>query len=212
MKKVYGVSEHVGILVAGSGELGALLMDSIESEVRENNLDGVTRVLETARRIVKQRYDEWFSRFLIRSTPGAQDPVRPDLVMIVAGYDRDDSGKFTIPRIYSMSSPLDFAPMLHDYGFALNGIAQYALYLLNRLYVPESPIERLLALACYVITETASQDGKVGGPVQVLTIAPETGCIVLPREETDRIVAENNRRSEGLKDSFFQEPQTEGGE
>ncbi len=34
----------------------------------------------------------------------------------------------------SMISQLEFAPMLHDYGFALQGVAQYALYLLNRLY------------------------------------------------------------------------------
>ena len=212
MKKAYGVSEHVGILVAGSGELGALLMDSIQSKVGEAGVDGVTQVLESARETVKEKYDEWFSRFLIRRTPGAQEPARPDLLMIVAGYDCDESGKFTIPRIYSMNSALDFAPMLHDYGFALNGVAQYALYLLNRLYVPRSPIERLLPLACYVITETASQDGKVGGPVQVLTITPQAGCSVLPREEIDKIVAENNRRSESLKDSFFQEPQIEGGE
>jgi 20S proteasome alpha/beta subunit len=94
--------------------------------------------------------------------------------------------------------------MLHDYGFALEGVAQYALYLLNRLYAGES-VKNLLPLAAYVITETASQDGKVGGPVQLMQITSEEGCKILSSEEINSIVASNSSRSDNLRVSFFRD-------
>jgi hypothetical protein len=51
----------------------------------------------------------------------------------VAGYELQEGGE-PLPRIYQMGSATDFAPMVHDYGFGVAGVAQYALYLLNRLY------------------------------------------------------------------------------
>jgi hypothetical protein len=46
-----------------------------------------------------------------------------------------------------MISPQDFSPMLHDYGFAVQGVAQYGLYLLNRLFQPDRTTDELIALA-----------------------------------------------------------------
>jgi 20S proteasome alpha/beta subunit len=95
--------------------------------------------------------------------------------------------------------------MLHDYGYALNGVAQYALYLLNRLYTQNLTVEKLLPLGAYVITETASQDGKVGGPVQLMKITPNEGCVILKTEEINRILQDNNLRTEKLKMLFYGE-------
>lgn len=105
--------------------------------------------------------------------------------------------------MYQLQSPLDFAPTLHNYGFALAGVAQYALYLLNRLYRPNSTVNQLKALATYVITETAGQDGKVGGRVQLATISPGDGCKELKPEDVDEIVKHNDNRSKALQDSFY---------
>jgi len=209
-KKVYPLSKYVGCAVAGSGEIGARLMDELIETIRQKNVEGTNNVIGVARELVKRRYDEWFAKFNIQPIAGAQQPVRPDLVLLLGGYDYEEqvSGKQRIPitrkqRIYQMMAPFDFAPMLHDYGFALNGVAQYALYLLNRLYVPDSPIARLLPLAAYVITETASQDGKVGGPVQITTVKPAVGCMELSASDVDNVLAENRTRSEALRESFF---------
>ncbi len=105
--------------------------------------------------------------------------------------------------MYSMIAQFDFAPMLYDYGFALQGVAQYALYLLNRLYKDGSTIEQLKPLAAYVISETASQDGKVGGPIQMATITAETGFAGLDQTEVETIVKGNAKRSASLRKSFF---------
>jgi 20S proteasome alpha/beta subunit len=93
--------------------------------------------------------------------------------------------------------------MLVTHGFAIQGVPQYALYLLNRLYVKEVTMAELKALAAYVIVETASQDGKVGGPVQMATITPDDGCAILGRPAVEEIVDANAARSEQLRRSFF---------
>ena len=200
-KKLYVVSKYTAIMVAGSGELGARIMDQVISKVQ--GAEGVTPIMELTREHVRTCYREWFPQFAIQPLPNANAPVRPDLALLIAGYDVDATGAPKEQRMYSLISQMDFAPALHNYGFALVGVAQYALYLLNRLYQPNSTVEQLRSLAAYVITETASQDGKVGGPVRMATILPGAGCNELSPTEVDVILKENQRRSEGLKDSFF---------
>jgi len=101
--------------------------------------------------VANKRFNEWFSGFPVMAIPG-QNPafVRPLLEVSIAGYDFVE--KRSIPRIYSLSSVYQFAPTLHDYGFVLSGIAQYALYLLNRLYGSDLDVKALEHLAAYVIT------------------------------------------------------------
>jgi 20S proteasome alpha/beta subunit len=101
-----------------------------------------------------------------------------------------------------MISTFNFSPNLHDFGFALGGVAQYALYLLNRLYSADMDIASLKHLAAYVVTETATQDGKVGGPVQMGVILPQGQAYTVSRGEIDSIITENEKRSKELKDLF----------
>ena len=204
-KKLYRVSKHAAILAAGSGELGATVMAEALTLIHET--DGISIVLEKTRKLVRERYDEWFPKFSVQLNPlnPAGNPVRPDLALLLAGYDVGEPQAPSVQKIFQLGSTFDFAPMLHNYGFALVGIAQYALYLLNRLYQNDSTVDRLKALAAYAITETASQDGKVGGPVQMATITPADGCKVLAQDEINAIVSDNSQKNTTLKDSFFKE-------
>jgi len=205
MKKLYVVSKYVGVLLAGSGELGAMIMDGIAKKLEDSKIEGVTPIMNFLREHLIKQFEDWFKGFLIRPLPNAPAPSRPTLMVIVGGYEVDNEGKATIQKIYSLNCHNNFAPLLHDYGFGLSGVGQYALYLLNRLYTPESNVENLLALAAYVITETASQDGKVGGPVQMVKISPDKGCVRLSSEEINSIIKSNIDRSEKLKVLFFGE-------
>ena len=162
-KKLYITSKYSAVLTAGSGELGASLMEAVLKEIQ--GTEGVTAIMEKTRMVMRQKYGEMFPGFAIQQLPGATVPLRPDVQLLLAGYDVDAHGNPTEQKIFQLLSQLDFAPMLHNYGFGLVGVAQYALYLLNRLYENGSGVEHLKALAAYVISETASQDGKVGGKV-----------------------------------------------
>lgn len=57
-------------------------------------------------------------------------------------------------------------------------------------------------LATYVIKETATQDGRVGGRVQMAIISPNSGASILNNDDIDLIVKENENRTKGLKDIF----------
>ena len=43
--------------------------------------------------------------------------ARPDLVFILAGFDQDPTGAFTVDKIYQLQSGWDFAPNLHEQKF-----------------------------------------------------------------------------------------------
>ncbi len=205
MQKVYAISRYVGVLIAGSGESGAMIIAEIQKQIAQRHTEGVTPVMELVRGILINKFNEWFAGFLIQPVQGVPAPIRPDLLFIVAGYEVNANGTASDPKIYSLNCQLNFAPLLIDYGYALQGIPQYALYLLNRLYDANSTIQNLIPLAAYVITETASQDGKVGGPVRILKILPNEGCISLNPEEINKVIESNNNRSKALKTLFFGE-------
>jgi hypothetical protein len=204
-KKVYELSNFSGMLIAGTGEIGAMVYGEIKKQIEREgkNSAGVSEIMESARNTLKAKFDEWFSpqRFQLQPIQGVAAPVRPDLAVIIGGYDLVD-GMTKTQKIYTLLSPYDFAPMLHDYGFALQGIAQYALYLLNRLYRQDSPKENLISLAAYVLAETASQDGKVGGPTQILTVTSQ-GTKQLSETDVAQVVKENEKRKDALRDSFY---------
>jgi 20S proteasome alpha/beta subunit len=202
-KKAHILSPHVAVLTAGSGEVGALIIDMVRNKVAEQKIDGASQVPEVLRNIVREQYNNWFPTVPpiqpITLLQTGQVAMRPDLAFLIGGYELDST-----PRLFGLGSIFDFSPMLHDYGFAVQGVAQYALYLLNRLYEADRTVQELTSLAVYVITETASQDGKVGGPVSVITIEPGTkGCQVMEPSVVRQVQEANNSRSKALRDSFY---------
>lgn len=128
-KKLYVTSKYTAIMTAGSGELGATIMAQLISKVQ--GVEGVTPIMEATRDHVRAQYQNWFPKFAIQPLPNATAPSRPDLALLIAGYDLDAEGKPAEQKIYQLISQVDFAPMLHNYGFALTGVAQYALYILQ---------------------------------------------------------------------------------
>ena len=184
------LAPHVAALLAGSGEVGALIVRSAAEQIAQQGLDGVTPVMELLRTTARTNYQEWFPSLAPIPAPqmvnSGQMAPRPDLALLVAGYECEAGVATAEARIYQLGSNTDFSPMLHDYGFAVQGIVQYALHLLNCLYEPDRSIQELTPLAAYVIAETASQDGKVGGPVRVITIGQDGGCEALGEADVAR--------------------------
>jgi hypothetical protein len=96
MKKVYSVSKYVGVLLAGSGELGSTIRNEIGEKMRETDIKGATQVMQEIRNLLLARFDEWFKGWLVQPVQGSPVPIRPTLVLFVAGYDLDTEGKPTI--------------------------------------------------------------------------------------------------------------------
>jgi hypothetical protein len=91
MRKLYLVSKYVGVILAGSGELGAMVMNEISEKIRSSKIEGVTPIMGEIRKVLIQRYQEWLAGYQIMSVPGNPNPVRPTLVVLIAGYDIDSA-------------------------------------------------------------------------------------------------------------------------
>jgi hypothetical protein len=197
--------------MAGDAGIGTNIVTSYPYDVTAET--PVVQAVALFRAHVQQRMSEWFPNFAVQQVPGLLQPMRPNISFIVAGYGQP-IGRPAVPQmitppdgplIYYLPGMYDFAPGRNDFGFALEGVPQYALYLLNRLYRQGESVEQLKSLAAYAITETASQDGKVGGPVRMATISADNGYETISDEGVRSIVATNVERSEQLRRSFFGE-------
>jgi 20S proteasome alpha/beta subunit len=196
IKKLYLANKRVGILVAGAGDLGSTVVSRFLALPNIVGL-GVTELTSELRAFACAQFRQWFESFAIKPSNGDFRPPRPELNFIIGGLEMNDQ-----PKIYRMSSSLEFAPMLHNHGFGIDGVSQYALYLLSRLYDPTAVVDDLQDLAAHVISETASQDGKVGGAIQMATITAKCSRI-LDIAEVENILIANRERSRALKESFL---------
>lgn len=117
----------------------------------------------------------------------------------LAGY-RKTSGS-SEPVVYLLSSQSHFAPQLVGDFPCLAGVPNYAIYLSHRYYDPTISSERARALTAYLISETASQDPKVGGAIRMAEVTP--GAFKrLSEQEVEKIVQDNGKLNDQLR-AFF---------
>ena len=189
--KIFGIGK-CGLALAGASEMGAALLD----ELRKKGVDAVADIDAARDQIVSecaQLFAGWF-----REIPPEK---RPAVLMILAGY-RFPVGKTAEPMIYLLNSQTNFAPQLFNTP-CMAGVPQYAVYLVHRYYAPTIAPDRAKCLAEYLITETASQDPKVGGPVRMAEITPDNGYGELDQNEVDTIHQENESLNEKLRQFYL---------
>ena len=193
--KLLQLSKFCGVGLSGASELGAKVFDELQTGVAASGAEYVDDILGESRNLLRQRYDDWFSKFDLDK--------RPALMFTIVGYHRLGDGTL-IPRTYMLSSQIDFAPQLFGNGNCLMGVPQYAIYLMHRFFDPDMTIEALARLAVYLITETATQDPKVGGPVQVASITQADGFQLIPADAVNEIIQQNDTQNATIKDFFVQ--------
>ena len=187
--KLFQLSKFTGIVSYGSAETAAQSITELKKKLGSNDIY-FSSVFNRARDTIKTSYIEWFKNLVPEQ--------RPALGFIITGLEKDGKAK-----IYYLQNRFDFAPQLCTAGIALGGIPQYATYLLHRLYDPKMSISNLITLAAYVITETATQDPKVGGPVRIAQISLKKGFIQLDKPQVEEAVNHNEELNKHLRDFFF---------
>lgn len=202
IQKVYGLSRYTAMAVAGANEIGATLLDQLIPTIKEKNFEGIDAILDSTWKFFRDKYEEWFRPLPAMPSPQAPHLQRPGLIAILTGY-RTKGNAPAQPMIYTLMSQLGFVPCLSNYGFAIIGIPPYAIYLLNRLYSKDMSLRSAIELAAYCISETATQDGKVGGPIQIAEITPKNGFLAYTKGEVDGIIEENKKQSQSLQGLFF---------
>jgi 20S proteasome alpha/beta subunit len=190
--KLYSLG-RCGFGLAGASELGASLLD----EYRKKGFDKLTSIDEIASKI-SQESSDLFNKWL-GDIPREK---RPAVVLTLAGFRKVDSTK-PESMIFMLDSSQNFAPMLMGKYPTLTGIPQYAIYLANRYYDPSISTERAKALAEYLISETASQETKVGGRIRMAIISPKDGYNELTEEDVKAISDENAALNKSLREFFL---------
>lgn len=199
IKKQFKLDERIVIQTSGANETGAIFIDEIQKWRAECKTEPtVTETMLKLREILKSKYDDWYSK--LPAFPGRDQPQRPALNLTVSGYEK--RGEKNLERIYLLSSQTDFAPQLFNTGICITGIPLYAIYLTLRLYSRDMPLDGAKALASYVITETASQDGKVGGPIQMMVIRRNGNVTETDEDQLKEISNRNYNVNLKLKELF----------
>ncbi|MBU1187308.1 MAG: hypothetical protein KJ908_10485 [Acidobacteria bacterium] len=199
--KIIQLSDYCGLAVSGAAELANTLLEGLQAHISQQNLINTTPIVHLAHDHCRNFYTNWFGRRQWVA-PGNLVDQRPSVLFILAGYDKDDSDTFS-PVIYLLNSGIEFTPQKCTAGHMLAGVPQYATYLIHRLYNPQMEIKHLKALTTYLISETATQDPKVGGPIKLATITPNEGYKELDKKIIESIIETNEEQNQKLKDFFF---------
>lgn len=203
-KKIFKLCSHCGIAIAGSSELANQFIDLLNKRIQENKISDVDHVVNEISTWGKKQYEEWFGSrpWVSTAQQGNIIDQRPSMIFIVSGYNSNTDKK---SRIYLLNNGLDFTPQLCTTGHMLAGVPQYATYLIHRLYNPEMKLENIKSLTAYLVTETATQDPKVGGPLRMAKITLKDGYAELPNAEIDAILKKNEEQNIKLREFFFKE-------
>jgi len=191
-EKIYRLG-NCGLGLAGASEMGAVLLD----ELHKKGIDRIGNIDALVALVVKEcgeNFNQWFQ--------GISPGQRPAVLLSLAGY-RFADGEEPKPMIYMLNSQLNFAPQLFNNAPCLIGVPQYAVYLVHRYYDLSISTEKAKALAVYLISETASQDPKVGGPIKVAVISPQEGYQELSQDDVNQIMKSNEELNVELR-QFFQ--------
>jgi len=154
-RKIFQVSDHVSVALCGRGDLGVYLVEKLVREARERELDGISSLFEFAPQFLVAAYDEVTCRI--------QSGSKPPVGFIFAGLDRDVWCIYSQPRICSIYEWEGFQPLISTTGWDASGIVWIAEYLISRFHHRSMTVGQLGTLASLAISETASQDSRVGG-------------------------------------------------
>jgi 20S proteasome alpha/beta subunit len=201
--KIFKPFPRVAVALAGHGDIGNSLMQRITAVTSQPDHVGadIDKIAETIRLVGNLNFTQWFGNptWLL----GANGPVptpRPDICYLLAGYTSGGQ-----PKIISLPSspPLNFAPSVVTTGFGTIGIVPLAIFLLNRLYRRGIDIEIAKDLAAFCIIETASQDGKVGGPLHMAIVRMDAETEIISAEEITELGMRVDAHREALRQSFL---------
>jgi 20S proteasome alpha/beta subunit len=172
VKKIFPVGKYSGIGIAGDGGVAMSLIDELKEKVHTEN--DIRKLIKEFHEYNKNIFNDWFSH--------EKPNERTFLSIILAGYTTDGCGE-----IYNLFSFDNFVPRKSATGFSCLGITYLAQYLLNRFYQQDITVKHAVDLAAFCIIETASQDGKVGGDLQISSFSSTNEYRAFTLQEIEKI-------------------------
>lgn len=203
--KIFVPVPSVAVALSGAGETGHALMQRITNGLAGQAATDVDALAQLIQNIGRHYYAEFFGAplWLMNLAGMPVTTPRPDVWYLLAGYTQ--AGR---PKLINMTSavPFNFTPGFTNTGYAAIGVAPLALYLLNRLYRRNLSLEIAKDLAAYCIEETASQDGKVGGPLRMAVVRQNQPTEIIGADELAALGRRVSAHREALRNSFLNLP------
>lgn len=201
VQKIFPLTPRTAVAMVGQAETGNSLVQHIKAALAAQPGANVDQVADTMRTVGNQFFGQWFGAPQFMMGPAGPVPLpRPDVWFLLVGHDTQ--GKAKLMSLGS-SPPFNFAPSLSTTGFLAAGVVPLAVYLLNRLYSRDLDLEIAKDLAAYCILETASQDGKVGGPIKLAVVLPTQDTCTLSDDQMSDVVKRVEKHRASLKNSFL---------
>jgi 20S proteasome alpha/beta subunit len=197
VQKVFKLSDHDAVGIAGDGGLAMYFLDQIKEGLNYNT--GISDLAEQIRVKGKEKFNDFFEHLVPEK--------RPSLSLLLAGYTKEHSPK---PEIYSLNSKDNFVPRKAVTGFECVGVPYIADYLLNRLYDKEIKVEAAEELGVFCIQETGSQSSGVGGPTRVYTFSATKSFQELSAEEVAKLTDKTKQFQVTQKSKFYPEDPNSG--
>jgi len=171
-----------GLAIAGSAEFANTILDMVRESIAEKTETlfqcgkalGLYDAINILRDTAVSQYNTWFG-------PQVPFPNRPPLIFTVCGFSNGS------PHLYTMMSMMNYATGRTSAGFVAIGVGMLAIYILNRFYQKDISCDAAARLAYYVTEETASQDGKVGGPIRIGLVRPDQDMVLVDVEKLAEI-------------------------
>lgn len=203
VQKIFQINRNVGLIMAGEGAIGATLVDALNQEIKaQQSQNGRELFIEETVQICFKLANHLFSVWFGAPQMTPQGLARPwaFLTLSLTGFNSENK-----PETYILISANGFAPGKDTMGFTAIGVVPLAIYLFNRLYERSLSMEACMKLAAYAILETATQDGKVGGPLQMAVIKEDEGFQRISEEKIRELVQEAKGYRLHLKKLFMEE-------
>jgi 20S proteasome alpha/beta subunit len=206
VQKVFKITDFCGLAIAGEGGFAISIFDvflqSLKQKPDYNNLS-IDEIVDLLRNTSITKYNEWF--------PHLKPQERPFIAMVVCGYRNSAGVRLDTPLIFSLLSIMHFAPSTDTMGFAAGGIIPLATYLLNRLYTKNDiNLKAAVELAAFCIRETASQDGKVGGELQLATFSKDKPFMVYNEKDIEIVKKRCEEFRKHLRNPFYAKEEPKG--
>jgi len=199
--KIFKPAPRIAVAMAGQADIGNALMQHIAASLLPQPAANVDQAADQIRAVGNNYFTQWFGQPLWLM--GANGPVatpRPEVWYLLVGFAQNGEAKIITQ---GSPPPFNFAPNISTTGFAAIGIVPLTVYLLNRLYRRNLDLDIAKDLAAYCILETASQDGKVGGPMRMAIVRPNQDTEIIGDAELESLRTRVDQHRDALRNSFL---------
>jgi len=177
--KLIQLNKYSCILMAGDSQAGVHLVEQFKDKVKNN--DSLKIISKKFSDFCRKEYEPYSSNsILLRNSPEVQ--------FILAGLEKDKTGKYTLPKILVLKN-YDWFFLGEEEEYSINGKDNISNYLFTKMYDKcKSSSEKMTNLIVQCLYDTEKIDGESGGEIHLVSITEYGIAEIDPQQYIDKII------------------------